>query len=226
MRDALAPVFRAATASPAAMNALILAVQNISPQPRDDPKSRDRMSTMLHFEAMDHTAHSLSYLKDAAAAAAAEARAKHEVFCTTIAQRSAEFLQSLRVPAVTTASNPEGASANTANEIKAIDTTTITTMDDPPWPLTIIIMRAMPNDSMRLFGALVFAWRIQDLWAALARESAQEGGATNKKSDAARSLLLDELARVSKAAAFLVMTCEFDDSWLVSFANAMRELAQ
>ena len=164
------------------------------------------MKSLLHFEAMEDAAYDLERdNSDSNATLLGRARDTHDAFVNNIVDQSATFLQSLQAPLTLPRADSLPSSPSSASS---------------QLPLTIIIiMRAIPNPSVHLFGTLVFAWRLQVLFAALVAQ--QEQG--NSTMDTSAKLTAD-IVLFSKAAAHLAMTCEFSDEWLVPLARAMREL--
>jgi len=176
---------------------LMLAVQRVLPQPNE---RKFRVQMMVHFEAIDSAAFdAILAQRDGQdpTKELAEAKTKHDAFVAKTVRLSADMIAATLAPtpiAPPTTTNEESLSQG---------------------PLTAVIMRDMPEASMRMFGALVFAWRLQPLLEALVN-----GGGTPEQ----RSSLLQEVRVVSMAGVHLGMTCEFDNSWVLQLTRALHDL--
>jgi hypothetical protein len=178
-------------------DALLTCVQNATPQPPYDSESR--ISTLLHFEAMRDASRGHDKTDKLL-----NAKAKHDVFTAQLVAQATVQLDSFF--------SPRPVSALATDTI--VSSPAAAAAQAPSPPLTLLILRACPEHSTRLFGTLVFALRLQAVLTALLDQTTTSQNHVT---------LVNSMSQLSKAGAHLAMTYEFDNAWLAPLQIALRE---
>jgi len=207
--------------TPTSMMAFFTTLQNVSTPP-DHPELRRelatslRMKTLLHFEALDSFAYIAPFDKDNGSQKLVDVKRNHTAFIEEIVQLYQKlFASTFAQLASRDFATPPPAIAVNVEQMRADGTTALTKASQNNEPLTFLLMRAMPENPERMFGSLVFAWRLQELLAQLPIISPQKEDDT--------TILLANICRFAKAGANLTMTCEFNDDWILPLTQAVCE---